>query len=605
MSETKRQQIDVEPCNIKKKKFEDAKAYIKRLSLTHLEDISNELMYEIFEFLDGYDMYEAFSNLNTRFNNLLIYSTLPIKINMSSMSKSTFQRYYTDIIMPNRYRIGSLRLSDPFTLDLIFKPPRIILKFLRLETLILNNIKSKYLGNIFKYLSLLPRLFSLVIAPADNVPNKTTFYRSIFSLPVLKYCKLSYEERVGSGPLLSAVNECSTIEHLVINSSFAYHQLDALFTYIPQLRRFCCYSLTGNGIKNIELFNVPATLTHVTLKMESLNFNQFETLIRNRFDQLQLLRITASNDRTYLDAKRWEKLILDSMPYLHVFDFEHTDVASCNHIVYTQCDRLFDQFNSSFWSQRGWFFAHQHSHAEMFPRTIFYSTRPYRRKYYTIYTSTDRYPCSCHQETIHDLVDHVHIKDTRSINNCLLLFPHATKLTLSDDHDYLIFAGLNCFIRLTQLTNLTIDWFDLYYDLLVELLRFVPNIRALKLHSFRSYKSYRGSIQQTESFQMAPNENKITSLIIYNNCSLKDITLLISLCPRLQQMVLNIPRDDLQSTVNLLLMETIENTRHLFSLCLLNVTPKLVKILKTMIDSKTLLNNYSIKLVYKKLYLWW
>ena len=227
----------------------------------------------------------------------------------------------------------------------------------------------------------------------------------------------------------------------------------------------------------------------------------------------------------------------------------------------------------------------------------------FRRKHYTIYTLSDKYPCSCHQETIHDLVDHVHIEDARSIDNCLLLFPHATKLTLSGNHDYSMFAVLNCFIRLTQLTNLTIDRTD--FDALVELLRFVPNIRALKVHSLCAYNLYRVSIKQTESFQMVTNENKITSLIIYNNCSLEDIRLLIRLCPRLQQMVLNISRDNLQSTVNLLLMNTNGNTRHLFSLCLLNVTPKLVKILKTMIDSNTLLNNYSFKLVYKKLYLWW
>ncbi|CAF3046665.1 unnamed protein product [Rotaria sp. Silwood2] len=62
----------------------------KRSTLTNFEDISNDLIYEIFEFLNGYDLYEAFSNLNSRFENLLIHSTLPIKIDMSLMSKSTF-----------------------------------------------------------------------------------------------------------------------------------------------------------------------------------------------------------------------------------------------------------------------------------------------------------------------------------------------------------------------------------------------------------------------------------------------------------------------------------------------------------------------------------
>jgi hypothetical protein len=126
------------------------------------------------------------------------------------MSKSTFQRCYTEIIMPNKDRIESLRLSNPFIVDLIFTSTRIISKFHRLETLLLNNIKSKYLGNILKNLALLPRLFSLSIATVDYIPNKTILYRLIFCLPILKYCKLSYEERVVSEPLLPAVNACST-----------------------------------------------------------------------------------------------------------------------------------------------------------------------------------------------------------------------------------------------------------------------------------------------------------------------------------------------------------------------------------------------------------
>ena len=37
-----------------------------------IENFSNEIFYEIFDYLDGYDIYKAFSNLNNRFENLLI-----------------------------------------------------------------------------------------------------------------------------------------------------------------------------------------------------------------------------------------------------------------------------------------------------------------------------------------------------------------------------------------------------------------------------------------------------------------------------------------------------------------------------------------------------
>ncbi|CAF1421320.1 unnamed protein product, partial [Rotaria sordida] len=40
-------------------------------SITCLEDLSNEIFYEIFDDFTNYGLYEAFSNLNSRFEQLL------------------------------------------------------------------------------------------------------------------------------------------------------------------------------------------------------------------------------------------------------------------------------------------------------------------------------------------------------------------------------------------------------------------------------------------------------------------------------------------------------------------------------------------------------
>lgn len=40
-------------------------------SMTRLEDLSHELFYEIFPHLDGFDLYEAFAGLNSRFERVL------------------------------------------------------------------------------------------------------------------------------------------------------------------------------------------------------------------------------------------------------------------------------------------------------------------------------------------------------------------------------------------------------------------------------------------------------------------------------------------------------------------------------------------------------
>ncbi|CAF3982612.1 unnamed protein product [Rotaria sordida] len=52
------------------------------------EDLANEILYEIFDYLDVYDIYKGFYNLNNRFQNLAINSNVFTKINISTISKS-------------------------------------------------------------------------------------------------------------------------------------------------------------------------------------------------------------------------------------------------------------------------------------------------------------------------------------------------------------------------------------------------------------------------------------------------------------------------------------------------------------------------------------
>ncbi len=59
---------------------------LDQLIISSIENLSNELFYEIFDYLDGIDIYEAFSNLNYRFQQLLTSSSILFKIDLNDIT---------------------------------------------------------------------------------------------------------------------------------------------------------------------------------------------------------------------------------------------------------------------------------------------------------------------------------------------------------------------------------------------------------------------------------------------------------------------------------------------------------------------------------------
>jgi len=113
------------------------------------------------------------------------------------------------------------------------------------------------------------------------------------------------------------------------------------------------------------------------------------------------------------------------------------------------------------------------------------------------------------------------------------------------------------------------------------------------------------SIQQSETFRLVSDTNVITNIIIKEKCTLEEIQLVVTLCPRLEHLTIRVPIDFFELTLQLLLSNTNENTLHLFSLCITDVSQSLVEILEMFIKSEELLDDYSLKFIDNKLYLWW
>jgi hypothetical protein len=350
-----------------------------RKTISCLEDLSNELIYEIFEFLDYFHVYEAFFNLNIRFHRLITNSNLPIKINLSSISKSTFNRYNEDIIETNMHRINLLRLSGVFMYDFALSIISKLSMFDRIETLILDNIESKYLENLFNQLLFLPLLSSLVINSVDIIKDKSTIYRQIVRLPALKYCKLSLEGSTDDTVLSVSTNEYSSIEHLIITNYIRFEQLHNLLSYIPKLRRLSVYSLSERWHKTEISARLLNHLTHLSVNVRNVEFDRFEKMAMNVFRTIRVLNFTqdCNSDSPYFDANKWQQLITSHLQNLHVFDIQ-CNVSISNTDDQSRIDTLINQFTTSFWIERQWFFSHQFYHSRRSNHVFLYSTNPYR-----------------------------------------------------------------------------------------------------------------------------------------------------------------------------------------------------------------------------------
>jgi hypothetical protein len=248
-----------------------------------------------------------------------------------------------------------------------------ISKFPQLERLILDKIDSSCLKNLFQQFISLPFLSSLTIIMIDDVKDIDYIYHQIFRLSTLKYCQLSFENRRNDNPLLMANNEHSSIEHLVINNGIHLRQLNSLLTYVPQLRRLSFQSVDVYGNNLTKIYPVVLNkLTHVSLRSNSIKFDQIEQLFINLFSSIEVLHISTGIECA--DGNRWQQLISYHLPNLRVFDI-------LSNVYLRNNDnrlRLEDQFRSPFWIEQQCFFEYgdyQSSHGK---REIFYSTNPYR-----------------------------------------------------------------------------------------------------------------------------------------------------------------------------------------------------------------------------------
>ena len=158
------------------------------MSIDHL---SNEIFHDIFDYLDGCEIFLAFSNLNQRFHRLLNSSSLMIKIRFNIETVELYNDVCREVVLSNKQQISTIQLVMLPHLHLFLSSLTIDSSFNHLETLNIQQILPNILKSLLPKLVSLPRLSSLTIYTWNAFENLNEIYQSIFALPMLKYSQFA------------------------------------------------------------------------------------------------------------------------------------------------------------------------------------------------------------------------------------------------------------------------------------------------------------------------------------------------------------------------------------------------------------------------------
>lgn len=191
--------------------------------------------------------------------------------------------------------------------------------------------------------------------------------------------------------------------------------------------------------------------------------------------------------------------------------------------------------------------------------------------------------------------------------NCRYYFPNATKLTFSSsiavNHNS-VSSFLNGIIPLNQISTISLKCTHVPFVNLIELLLYMPNVCTLKFETMPLYGNSTDFIRDKAVFRLVANQNKITTVVFKQRCTLEKIRLLVDLCPRIENLSIKLHARDLQSISQFLLENNNMNSGHLYSLCILSANAIWKERLAELIQSKTLIHNYMIEYISSNLYLW-
>lgn len=437
-----------------------------------LESLPNEILLELFYYIDGIQLIQVFSKLNIRFHNLLFNSFQQYSFNFQSVFKKDLdlmcRKYFPKLF----HRIISLTLSNdlktPYAIEQFFSYSFRLNSFTQLKSLSLYCMDSDELFE--KILIDLPSLQHLTHFKLVDVEPKYScreqFVHIIWNLPKLIYLSLPSHTWYLGNCFEDELTFCSSLKYLsTLSNEFNIKSTINLFICTPNLENL--------SIRICDGYNFDHTLTDLLPSLEILTINIDCTVPELKYildNTPNLIYLKISSNSLKMNGYVWEDIFCNYLLKLKIFHLQiHNSIIANDNIV-DIADELINTFRTSFWLDERQIYVRciWEPEDKLFPgyRNILLYTLPYVFDEFnhisTFYTKTT-YP----NETDYWTFDHIH---SLFINPC--------------DHNKKIPNYPICFPKLYRLNFFNapepIDKYPLIFDQLykLEIFRIHPEIRS-------------------------------------------------------------------------------------------------------------------------------
>ncbi|CAF4509431.1 unnamed protein product [Rotaria sp. Silwood2] len=280
---------------------------------THLEDLSNEIFFEIFDYLHALDIFTAFGSLNKRISSIL--QSIPLRIIVSIIHCRNQIDFLSSHLTFHAHQVISIRMSDTIRDDtsmisLLFNRHNFInLQFCMLVTV----HRSTKLDNFIKQIKTCDKLVSFNISNPDdetmNESDKCELVRTMFMHKSSSLRSIALHYTYDYSNILNNISLPSNVTslYLCINDSPSNISIHSILSILR-----LCHRVRYIGILVKENGLVDNNNTLVPITIPSINENDLPVL--SQVISLELILFVAWNN--YLIA-----YILRCMPNLKYFFF--------------------------------------------------------------------------------------------------------------------------------------------------------------------------------------------------------------------------------------------------------------------------------------------